>query len=57
VSKVGTHQVVEQDGDDQGAGDDQKMMIKLQLEKEEREKQKSYGDQGKGINKIFVLAL
>ena len=33
-----------------GDGDGHVMMvIKLQLGKEEREKQKSYGDQGKGI--------
>jgi len=38
-------------GDDvHGGGDGHEMMvIKLQLEKEERQKQKSYGDQGKGI--------
>jgi hypothetical protein len=30
------------------------MLIKLQLEKEEREKQKTNDDQGKSINRVFV---
>ena len=48
---------MELQGDDQGVGDDQKMMIKLLLEKEEREKQK--WAQGKGVTYrvIFVLSL
>ena len=40
---------------DGGHGDEDGLMMHqvLQLGKEEREKQKSYGDQGKGINRIL----
>ena len=40
-------------GDGGGQSEDQI----LQLRKEEREKQKSNGDQGKGIDRIFVLPI
>jgi len=49
-------QVVEQD-DVHGDGDGQIEDQVLQLGKKEREKQKSNGDQGKGIDRIFVLPI
>jgi hypothetical protein len=39
-------------------GDGHKMVIKCsKLGKEEREKTKPYGPQGKGINRVFVLVI
>ena len=44
--------------DDHGiGGDDQKMDQVLHIWKEKKRKAKPYGDQGKGINRNFVLAL
>jgi hypothetical protein len=43
--------------DGHGVEDGLKMDQVLQLEKEEREKQKSYGCQGKGINRILFWHL
>jgi hypothetical protein len=48
--------VVELDGG-HGVEDGLKMDQVLQLKKEEREKQKSYGCQGKGINRILFWHL
>ena len=50
MSKVGTYQVMEHGDEVHGGGNGHMMMvIKLQLGKEEREKQKPSVDQGKGI--------
>ena len=50
MRKVGTYQVMEHGDEVLRGGDGHEMMvIKLQFRKEEREKQKSYEHQGKGI--------
>ena len=48
---------VELDDGIHGDGGGQKMDQVLQLRKGEREKQKSYGHQGKGINRNFILPI
>ena len=48
---------MELDDGDQGVGDDQKKMIKLLFEKEEREKQKWAQSKGVAYRAIFVLSL
>jgi hypothetical protein len=53
ISEGSPSHVMELQGDDQGVGDDQKMIINLLIGKEEREKQKCA--QGKGITYRAIL--
>jgi hypothetical protein len=61
VSKVGTDQALELDDGDQDDAVMTKVKIKVVLQaptwKRRKRKTKSYGDQGKCIKYVFILAL
>jgi hypothetical protein len=56
VDEIGTCQVVEPRDDHGDDGDDHKM-IKCSTWKRRKRKIKSYGDQGKCINRVLVLVI